>query len=96
MAVEKVLHDRTRPRKKEDGRPEWSFKAPCYDNRTSCSISAGNDYGVGFKQPVGKEHASSMESGPIPQRTSQFSPDKIFGPPRGGILKDHGEEDKRG
>lgn len=95
MALEKVLHDRTKPRKKEDGRPEWSFKAPCYDNRTSCSISAGNDYGVGFNQPVGKEKASDMSAGPIPQDSYCFSPDKIFGHPSGKILKD-GSEDQRG
>jgi hypothetical protein len=95
MALDKVLHDRTRPRKKEDGRPEWSFKAPCYDNRTSCSIPAGNDYDTGFKQPVGKMKASGMESGPIPQKSVSFSPDKIFGHPTGKILKD-GSEDQKG
>jgi hypothetical protein len=29
----------------------WNFQAPCYDNRNM--ISAGDNYGVGFNQPVG-------------------------------------------
>lgn len=63
----KFTDNRIAPRKKESGKYPWDFKAPSYDNRTSCSISAGNDYGVGFNQPVGKMKASSFKSGPIPQ-----------------------------
>ena len=47
-----------KPAKKENGEKEWSFKAPSYDNRTSCSIPGGDDYGNGFRTPVGKEKAS--------------------------------------
>ena len=74
----KVLDDPIAPRKKENGVKEWSFKAPSYDNRTSSSIPAGNDYGIGFRTPVGKVKASGMDAGPIPQSTRQFSPDEIF------------------
>ena len=49
--------------KKREGQKEWSFKAPSYDNRTSCSVSAGDDYGVGYKTP---------------QKAKMFSPDGIF------------------
>lgn len=31
----------------------WDFSAPAYDQRTSCFITAGTDYGVGKNQPVG-------------------------------------------
>lgn len=31
----------------------WNFKAPCYDQRTM--ISAGDNYGTGFNQPVGRK-----------------------------------------
>ncbi len=29
----------------------WSFMAPCYDENSK--ISAGDNYGVGFRNPVG-------------------------------------------
>lgn len=92
--MKKVLDDRLKVREKEDGREEWSFKAPSYDNRTSHSIPAGNYYGSGVKNPVGTEKCSSMESGPIPQSTYSFSPKEIFGRPTGKINYDG--EDKKG
>jgi hypothetical protein len=33
----------------------WNFDAPEYDRRTSEFISAGTDYGVGHRSPVGRE-----------------------------------------
>lgn len=94
MSAEKVLRDPIKPSKRVDGRTEWSFKGPCYDNRTSGSIPAGNDYGVGFKTPVGMKKPGSMASGPIPQSSTKFSPDKIFGAMTGSILRDGGEDQK--
>lgn len=47
------FHDPLSPKKIENGKSPWSFKAPAYDERDSCYIRAGNDYGTGFKQPVG-------------------------------------------
>lgn len=71
--------DPIRPRqKKQDTPKEWNFKAPSYDNRTSCSISAGDDYGIGFRTPVGKEKASGLSSGPIPQKAQAYDPHVIF------------------
>ena len=66
------------PTKREDGAYPFEFKAPTYDNRTSCSISAGNDYGVGFRQPIGKETARPITEGPIPQHAKAFDPYMIF------------------
>ncbi len=63
----KVWDDRIEPRKKEHGKYPFDFKAPSYDNRTSSSMAAGNDYGVGFNQPVGTFKASSLADGPIPR-----------------------------
>lgn len=60
-------------KKTRDGQKEWSFKAPSYDMRTSDSVSAGDDYGVGFKTPTGKDRPSSMQSGPIPQKSRCFT-----------------------
>jgi hypothetical protein len=78
MIVNKVLKDPIAPKKKEDGNYPFEFKAPSYDNRSSCSISAGNDYGIGFRTPVGKDRAGPITSGPIPQEAQAFSPDEIF------------------
>jgi hypothetical protein len=86
--MSKVLKDPIKPSKRVDGDYPFEFKAPTYDNRTSCSISAGNDYGVGFRAPLGKEVAGSIESGPIPQESRAFSPDEIF--------YGKGAEDKKG
>jgi hypothetical protein len=80
-----VLKNPLKVREKENGRSEWSFKAPSYDNRTSSSIPAGNYYGIGHRTPIGKESASPISSGPIPQKSHCFSPNEIF---------EH--EDKRG
>lgn len=76
--MNKVLKDPIAPRQKIDGDYPFEFKAPCYDNRTSSSMRAGNDYGVGFRTPVGMERPGSIESGPIVQKAHCFSPDEIF------------------
>ena len=78
IKMKKPFADRDAVREKTNGRKEWSFKAPSYDNRTSGSIPAGDYYGVGITQPTGTFKASPMSSGPIPQSTKQFSPNEIF------------------
>ena len=40
----------------------WDFRCPDYDERTSCFVSAGTHYGVGFAQPIGKEGNPSKGS----------------------------------
>lgn len=72
------FHDPIAPKEREDGKYPFEFKAPTYDNRTSCSISAGNHYGVGFKTPIGSMQAQGMKSGPIPQDAKCFSPYEVF------------------
>lgn len=72
--MKKPFKNPIRPKKKEDGKYPFEFKAPSYDNRTSCSMKAGNDYGVGFRNPVGKDKASSIKDGPIPQEYICFNP----------------------
>lgn len=46
-----------RPKDKpEDGkRSPWDYTCPQYDQRTSCFVKAGTNYGVGYKVPVGHE-----------------------------------------
>jgi hypothetical protein len=76
--MNKVLKDPIAPRKVDNGGYPWEFKAPAYDNRSSCAMRAGNDYGVGFRTPVGMDKPRSIESGPIPQQAHAFSPEEIF------------------
>lgn len=72
------FHDPIQPKEKTDGQFEFSFKAPTYDRRTSRSIPAGDYYGVGFRTPMGKEKASSMASGPIPQSSMCLRADDVI------------------
>jgi hypothetical protein len=71
-----VLKNPIAVRKKENGKMPFSAKAPSYDNRTSCSLALGNDYGVGHRNPVGTEKLSGKS--PIPMKAQSFSPDKVF------------------
>lgn len=32
----------------------WNYDQPPYDERSSCYVNAGTNYGVGHNQPVGK------------------------------------------
>jgi hypothetical protein len=89
--MDKVLKDALAVKTKIDGAYPFEFKAPCYDNRSSRGISAGNYYGVGHRTPFGKETATGLEGGPIPQKAECFSPEKIF-----GSLGSFGKEDKKG
>jgi hypothetical protein len=76
--MDKILKDPLRVRAKQHGKSPWNFKAPTKDQAHSGNISAGDDYGVGHRTPVGKERAGSYESGPIPMKAKCFSPNEIF------------------
>ena len=39
----------------------WDFTCPQYDQRSSCFINAGTNYGVGHTQPVGSLSQSKSE-----------------------------------
>lgn len=85
--MNKVLKDPIAVKRRvAETQKEWTYTAPSYDNRTSCSISAGDGYGIGFRTPVGKEGAKPINSGPIPQDSHCFSPDEVF----------YGREDQKG
>jgi hypothetical protein len=66
------------PSQRKDGAYPFEFVAPTYDNRTSCSISAGNDYGKGYRVPTGVFKARNIDQGPIPQQAKAFDPYEIF------------------
>lgn len=53
------------PKQKKNGNYPWSSKSPHYDERSSCYMSQGDDYGVGKKTPIGKM-GQEKSSGIIP------------------------------
>lgn len=74
----KVFKDPLEVKEKVDGVWPWGFNAPTKDQAHSGNLPAGNYYGVGRTTPVGKEKASGLESGPIPQQSKCFSLDEVF------------------
>ena len=78
MAKNKVLESRNAVKKKVDGTWPWTYNAPTKDVAHSGCLSAGDNYGSAVRQPVGKDKASGLDSGPIPQASKRFSPDEIF------------------
>ena len=40
---------------KDGVKSPWDFSCPQYDQRSSCFVGAGTDYGVGHNQPVGRQ-----------------------------------------
>ena len=70
------------PRVKEEKKKSpWDFTAPCYDQRNL--ISAGDNHGVGFNQPVGhkgkaKERVDTMPFGRVDtMRVDNISEEKL-------------------
>lgn len=47
------FHDPIAPKDPKKKPSPWTFNAPPYDQRSGCFVEAGDDHGVGFKQPVG-------------------------------------------
>ena len=44
----------------------WDFECPPYDQRSSCFVNAGTNFGVGHKTPVGKMGRASSEASTLP------------------------------
>jgi hypothetical protein len=74
----KILRDPISVKKKVNGAYPFEFKGLTKDQAHSGFLTAGNDYGVGHRTPVGTEKCSGMASGPIPQQSKAFSPNEIF------------------
>jgi hypothetical protein len=61
----------------------WDFRAPLYDERTSCYVDAGSHYGIGHKNPVGhkgpaKQRVDTMPFGrPNTLKTSYVPPEML-------------------
>ena len=44
----------------------WNFQCPDYDERSSCYLNAGTNYGIGHRQPVGKEGKAVSRASTLP------------------------------
>jgi len=66
------------PKKEKDGDYPFEFKAPPYDKRSSCFMSAGDDWGVGHRAPIGLERAG-MKKSPIPQTVKMAKAKDVYG-----------------
>jgi hypothetical protein len=44
----------------------------------SGTLSAGDNYGVGFNQPVGKKQASSVNESVVPQKSFRVNPNDLI------------------
>ena len=52
--------------KKNKQSTSWDYRAPAYDERTSCYVDAGTHYGIGFNNPVGHEGPAKMRVATMP------------------------------
>lgn len=51
----------------EGKKSPWDFSCPQYDERSSCFVNSGTNYGVGSRQPVGHEGNPSQEASSLPR-----------------------------
>lgn len=59
-----IKHQDPKDKPKDGKNSPWDFTCPQYDQRSSCFVNAGTYYGVGHKQPVGKDKISSNDAIP--------------------------------
>lgn len=45
----------------------WDFRCPQYDQRSSCFVNAGTNYGVGNRNPVGHEGNAKSTAPTLPK-----------------------------
>jgi len=72
------------PKDKKAKNP-WNFEQPAYDQRSSCFIQAGANYGVGHRTPVGTEKTSGLASGPLRHKAERFPSQYIHKGPSGRL-----------
>ena len=62
----------------KERKADKTFVAPSKEQATTGRyMSAGDNYGIGHRTPVGKDKASSIESGPIPLGCKRVDPNEI-------------------
>ena len=60
------------PKEKLQSTGQWDFMKPSYDQARAGNIYAGDDYGSGFTNPVGKFKADGINSSPVPQKSFRY------------------------
>lgn len=51
----KIKKQQPKDKPEDSKNSPWDFRCPQYDQRSSCFVKAGTDYGVGHRQPVGHQ-----------------------------------------
>lgn len=65
-----AIKKQTPPNKPIDGKNSpWDFRCPHYDERHSCFVNAGTDYGTGITQPVGHKSKPKQTVSALPVNT---------------------------
>lgn len=73
--MKKFLENPIAPRKRD---ATYDFAAPTKEEATTGRfMCAGDNYGVGFRNPVGKEEASHIMDGPIPFGCERVNPNDL-------------------
>lgn len=56
----------------------WNFEAPNYDQRSGPSVAAGDYYGTGFKNPMGKSRdVEHPEIRTYPKKSKRVAPESV-------------------
>lgn len=72
------FHDPIKVKEGKKMKSPWDFTAPEYDERSSCYVNAGSHYGVGHRQPVGREGNPKSTSPALPKgRVTTMEVDKV-------------------
>jgi hypothetical protein len=67
-----MFPDPIKAKQKKNGDYPFEFKAPKYDERSSCYMKAGDDYGLGHKQPVGHDGNPKQFVSTLPQKSKKI------------------------
>lgn len=63
-----------KPTPKDSKNSPWDFRCPDYDERSSCFVNAGTEYGVGHRQPVGHEGNPKSTAETLPRKSKCEDP----------------------
>lgn len=63
---DKIKSQRPEDKPKDGKNSPWDFRCPQYDQRSSCFINAGTNYGMGLRQPVGHEGNPTERADTLP------------------------------
>jgi hypothetical protein len=61
----KIKNQRPKDKPIDGKNTPWDYRCPQYDQRSSCFVKAGTDYGVGHRQPVGTKKHSGKYAVPV-------------------------------